>query len=156
MTDTVVIGVGNRYRRDDGVGPEVAAAVEALRLPGVRVLRCGTETTAILDAWAGAWLAVVVDAAAGGTPGRVRQCALDDLAEQRPVSSHELSLRQTYELGPGPGPGSRLGGGGHRRRCRHRPWCGHESGGGRSLPEAVRAVERAVGEQAQKTRHEQP
>ena len=156
LNAAVVIGVGNSYRRDDGVGPAVAAAVEALGLPGVRVLRCGTETTAILDAWAGAGLAVVVDAAAGGTPGRVRRCDLDDLAEQRPVSSHELSLRQTYELA---------------RALGRAPDCvvvvtvdvadtGHGVGlspaVAAALPEAVRVVERAVGDQAQETRHEQP
>lgn len=97
LTRAVVIGLGNAFRRDDGVGPAVAAAVEAMRLPGVRVV-CPAETTAILDAWDGAALAVVVDAARGGAPGRVRQCDLADLVEETPVSSHELSLRQTYEL----------------------------------------------------------
>ena len=98
MTGAVVIGVGNTYRRDDGVGPAVAAAVEALRLPGVRVVRCAAETTAILDAWAGARLAVVVDAAAGGTPGRVRHCGIDDFVEHPAVSSHELGIKQAHEL----------------------------------------------------------
>lgn len=160
MTNVVVIGVGNGYRRDDGVGPAVAAAVDALALPGVRVLHCGNETTAILDAWAGADLAVVVDAtvvdsAAGGTPGRVQQCELGDLAEERPVSSHELSLRQTYDLA-----------------CAldRAPECvvvvtvevadtGHGVGlsaaVAEALPEAVGAVARAVGEQAQKAGHQQ-
>lgn len=98
MTAAVVIGLGNVFRRDDGIGPAVAAAVDAIGMPGVRVV-CPAETTAILDAWAGARLAVVVDAVIGGTPGRVRRCALDDLVEDAPVSSHELGLRQTYELG---------------------------------------------------------
>jgi hydrogenase maturation protease len=98
LTAAVVIGVGNSYRRDDGVGPAVAAAVEALRLPGVRVVHCAAETTAILDAWDGAGLAVVVDAAAGGTPGRVSHCGIDDFVERTAVSSHELGLKQSYEL----------------------------------------------------------
>ena len=95
---TVVIGVGNVYRRDDGVGPAVAGAVEARALPVVRVVRCAAETTALLDAWAGAGLAVVVDAAVGGTPGRVRHCDLAELAEAPQLSSHELSLSHTHEL----------------------------------------------------------
>ncbi len=99
----MVIGVGNTYRRDDGVGPAVAAAVEALRLPGVRVVRCAAETTAILDAWDGAAIAVVVDAtvvdaAAGGPPGRVRHCGIDDFVEHPAVSSHELGIKQAHEL----------------------------------------------------------
>lgn len=98
MTAAVVIGVGNTYRRDDGVGPAVAAAVEALRLPGVRVVHCAAETTAILDAWDGTGLAIVVDAAAGGTPGRVRHCGIGDFVDRPPVSSHELGLKQAHEL----------------------------------------------------------
>ena len=96
--DVVVIGIGNPYRRDDGVGPAVAAAVAALGRRGVRVVTCAAEPTAILDDWAGATLAVVVDAAAGGTPGRVRVGTLEDFAEPVVVSSHDLSVRATYEL----------------------------------------------------------
>jgi hydrogenase maturation protease len=36
----LVIGYGNTLRSDDGVGPRVAGAVGALRLPGVRTLIC--------------------------------------------------------------------------------------------------------------------
>jgi len=36
----LVIGYGNTLRGDDGVGPRVAGAVEALHLPGVRTLVC--------------------------------------------------------------------------------------------------------------------
>ncbi len=36
----LIIGYGNTLRSDDGVGPRVAAAVEALGLPGVRTLVC--------------------------------------------------------------------------------------------------------------------
>jgi hydrogenase maturation protease len=38
--DFLVIGYGNTLRRDDGVGPRVAEAVAALKLPGVRTLSC--------------------------------------------------------------------------------------------------------------------
>lgn len=36
----LIIGYGNVLRHDDGVGPKVAEAVEALHLPGVRTLAC--------------------------------------------------------------------------------------------------------------------
>jgi hydrogenase maturation protease len=36
----LVIGYGNTLRGDDGVGPRVADAVEALHLPGVDTLAC--------------------------------------------------------------------------------------------------------------------
>lgn len=38
--ELLVIGYGNTLRGDDGVGPRVAEAVGALRLPGVRTLIC--------------------------------------------------------------------------------------------------------------------
>jgi hydrogenase maturation protease len=95
----VVIGIGNDHRRDDGIGPAVAAAVAARELPGVRVHRCAAEPTAILDAWEGAGVAVIVDAVMGGVPGRVGRCSLDEVTESATLSSHDLNLRQTYELG---------------------------------------------------------
>jgi len=99
--NSVVIGIGNDHRRDDGVGPAVAAAVAAQRFRGLRVITCAAEPTAILDAWEGAALAVIVDAAAGddAVPGRVRRSSIDDLAGAIGVSSHDLDLAQTYRLG---------------------------------------------------------
>lgn len=95
----VVIGIGNSFRRDDGIGPAVAGEIARQGLPGVRALSCAAEPTAILEAWQGANLAVLIDAAVDGRPGRVRQCTLDDVAEATPLSSHDLGLRQTFELG---------------------------------------------------------
>lgn len=94
----VVIGVGNTFRRDDGIGPAVAAAIARRRPPGVTVLSCAGEMTQIMDAWADARVAVVVDAATGGEPGEVRRCGLDDFVDATPYSSHELSLRTTFDL----------------------------------------------------------
>lgn len=155
MTRAVVIGLGNTFRRDDGVGPAVAAAVEGMGLAGVRVV-CPGESAGIIDAWDGAALAVVVDAAAGGTPGRVRQCDLDALAGETPVSSHELSLRQTHDLARvlDRAPGrvvvvsvdvADTGYG-----------MGLSAAVAAALPDAVRVVERVLGEQVQETRHQQP
>ena len=96
----VVIGVGNQLRRDDGVGPAVAASIAEDCPPGVRVVTCAVEPTAILDAWDGADLAVIVDAVAGAgvVPGRVRRCVVDDVADTGALSSHDLNMVQTYEL----------------------------------------------------------
>jgi hydrogenase maturation protease len=102
MTDTaVVIGIGNSFRRDDGVGLAVADRIAERRLPGVRVVPATGEPAALLEAWAGVARAVVVDAAAGeeSTPGRVRRWSGDDLAAATAVSSHALGLAQTTALG---------------------------------------------------------
>lgn len=102
MTASVVIvGVGNSYRRDDGVGPLVAAAIERLALPGVQVLAGIREPTMVLDAWAGASLAVVIDAAVSSAPtsGRIRRSGLGDVDDTPTVSSHSVDIAETIALG---------------------------------------------------------
>jgi hydrogenase maturation protease len=103
----VVIGVGSAYRRDDAVGPAVAAEVARSAPPGVLVHVLDGEPTGLLEAWTGARLAVVVDALqARGTPerpiepGRVHRT---DLAGAEPVggaaSSHGLGVPEAFALG---------------------------------------------------------
>jgi hydrogenase maturation protease len=68
VTGIVVIGVGNAYRGDDAVGLAVAERLRE-RLPeDVTVRDCEQEPTRLLDAWEGADVALVVDAAASGAP----------------------------------------------------------------------------------------
>jgi hydrogenase maturation protease len=62
MTGTVVIGIGNPYRRDDGVGPAVIARLRQIGLPGVALAECDGEPTRLLDLWEDTDLAIVVDA----------------------------------------------------------------------------------------------
>jgi len=67
MSDVVVIGLGNPFRRDDGLGHAAAAAV-ADRLPATTVVLLDGEATRLVDAWAGKRLAVVIDAVSTGDP----------------------------------------------------------------------------------------
>jgi hydrogenase maturation protease len=70
----VVIGVGNAYRGDDGVGLAVADALRERVPSAVSVVPCEQEPSRLLDAWAGASAAFVVDAAASGAePGTVHR-----------------------------------------------------------------------------------
>ncbi len=59
----LVIGCGNILRSDDGVGPKVAQAVEALHLPGVHTLVCSRLTPELADPIGHAGTTVFVDAA---------------------------------------------------------------------------------------------
>ena len=100
---TVIIGVGNPYRRDDGVGPAVVDRLRARDLPGVRLVVSDGEATGLIEAWDGARLAVVVDAvrAAGPAhPGRVhRLCVYRPPAERgRAASSHGMDMGEAVEL----------------------------------------------------------
>jgi len=75
-SDLLVIGYGNTLRRDDGVGPRVAGAVEGLRLPGVRTVACAQLTPELADPLSQAGAALFVDAAVGHS-GRVRMRRID-------------------------------------------------------------------------------
>jgi hydrogenase maturation protease len=100
-SDVLVIGIGNEFRRDDGVGLAVVAEIARRRLPGVRVMTAVGEPASILDAWTGVPLTVAVDAAmgAGSTAGRIRRWAPGDDPEPVVVSSHALGLPQIFALG---------------------------------------------------------
>lgn len=99
--NVLVIGIGNEFRSDDGVGLAVAAQFAKQRLPGVRVMTAIGEPASILDAWTGIPLAVAVDAAIGdgSTPGTIRRWTPGDEDQPAIVSSHALGLPQTYALG---------------------------------------------------------
>jgi hydrogenase maturation protease len=99
--DAVVIGLGNRYRRDDGVGIVVADELHRLGLKGVRVVTDIVEPMGLLEAWSGAGLAVVIDGAVATpeAPGRVRRCGLSDVAACDGLSSHGVDLVGTHALG---------------------------------------------------------
>ena len=101
MSLTVVIGIGNGFRRDDGVGLAVAEDIAQRNLPGVRVVTDIGDPATILESWAGARLAVVVDAAMGdgSDPGRIRRWTRGDEADAGLVSSHAMGLSEAYALG---------------------------------------------------------
>ncbi len=61
--ELLVIGYGNTLRGDDGVGPRVAEAVGALRLPGVRTLICQQLAPEHAEPISRAGTVVFVDAA---------------------------------------------------------------------------------------------
>lgn len=99
--DIVVMGIGNSFRRDDGVGPAVAAAVNARAIPDVSVLIDAGDPAVVLDAWAGVRLAVLIDAAVvtPSVPGRIHRCTKDQLAGSPAVSSHGVDLATLLALG---------------------------------------------------------
>lgn len=101
LIDLLVIGIGNDFRRDDGVGLAAAQRIAERNLPGVRVVSGISEPATLLEAWNGATRAVVVDASTGANsaPGRIRRWTRSDLQTSAVVSSHELGLAETCALG---------------------------------------------------------
>jgi len=92
----VVIGVGNEFRRDDGAGPAVVARLRGQLPDDVCLLVSDGEPTRLIEAWAGAPLAVIVDAvrAEPTVPGRLHRLVLRraDANVARSASSHGLGL----------------------------------------------------------------
>ena len=68
----VVIGIGNRFRRDDSIGLQVLDAVTP-RLPScVDAVESNGDAIALVATWEGADLVVLVDAVrSGGKPGTI-------------------------------------------------------------------------------------
>ena len=98
----VVIGVGNAWAGDDAAGLLVARMVRDRAPAGVAVIEHEGEPTALVDAWDGAALAIVVDATLGG--GRVGEVRVID-ATHAPLpasftgtSTHAFGLGEAIEL----------------------------------------------------------
>jgi hydrogenase maturation protease len=99
----LVIGIGNRYRSDDGAGLAVARRVRGFDPAGADVLELEGEPTSLLDAWAGARSVVVVDAvSSGGEAGAVHR--FDAVFDPPPApfrhrGTHAVSVGDVIELG---------------------------------------------------------
>ena len=109
----VVIGVGNEFRQDDGVGPEIVNRLSQMVADSVRLVVSDGEPARMIEAWAGADLAVVVDAlqvagtgrpgtgqAGAPAPGRTHRFVIDEVTAEpaSTVSSHGLGLGDAIGL----------------------------------------------------------
>jgi hydrogenase maturation protease len=97
-----VIGLGNRWRRDDAAGLVLAEAVRG-RLPAdVELLLREGEPAGLIDQWAGAAAVWVLDAVSSGAePGTLHR--LDAAREPLPAamfgtSTHHVGLAEAIEL----------------------------------------------------------
>jgi hydrogenase maturation protease len=107
----VIIGIGNEYRRDDGLGPRVIAELIDRQpvdpaLAGVDLRVSDGESLAMLSLWAGAELAVVVDAVRDSRDhaGRIRELVLEDgdevdLTGRPSTGTHDIGFGDTVALG---------------------------------------------------------
>lgn len=96
-----IIALGNRFRGDDGVGPDIADRLRAA-MPGVAIVEGIEDSMAIVNAWSGKALALVVDAAASGAPpGTLHRRDLGAAPLPKELgrcSSHGLGLAEAIEL----------------------------------------------------------
>jgi len=97
----LVIGVGNRDRGDDAVGPVVCDLVAAAGLPGVDTLVFEGTVLDLPMHWGPADRVVIVDAAApAGRPGRVTQvdATAQHLVAPNTASTHAVDVGAAVEL----------------------------------------------------------
>ena len=80
----LVIGIGNAYRSDDGVGPAVARALQTKNLPGVQCKEDPGDTLSLIEQWDTAYTVMLIDAVSSGAePGMIYRfedftaCGLD-------------------------------------------------------------------------------
>src|SRR6266699_1849105 len=62
----LVIGIGNEYRSDDGVGLVVARGLRAKNLPGMLIIESSGDGAALMETWKAAPSVIVIDGAASG------------------------------------------------------------------------------------------
>ena len=97
-----VIGIGNRFRRDDAAGLEVARRVRHRVVDDVRIVELEGEPIDALDVWAAGDEVIVADAVAGS--GAVGTVHLLDASEEpipapfRAKGTHTFSLADVVEL----------------------------------------------------------
>jgi hydrogenase maturation protease len=99
----MIFGVGNDFRRDDGVGLEVVRALKAKGLTGVTLVESDGDATSLIEAWSKADKAILIDAiSSGARPGTIYR--FDALAQPLPVevafhSTHAFGVVEAVELG---------------------------------------------------------
>ena len=101
-SSTVVIGVGNEFRGDDGGGITVVRLLRELLPPEARVIEESGEGTSLLDAWRGATAVVLVDAVqSAAAPGTVYRFDASDNALPSgvfPCSTHAFGVAEAIEM----------------------------------------------------------
>ncbi|MDZ7578312.1 MAG: hydrogenase maturation protease [Candidatus Nanopelagicales bacterium] len=105
MSPVLVIGVGNPYRRDDGVGLAILERLRSQPLDGVEIVEETGEPTALVTRWAGYSFAIMIDAVSSGAPpGTVHRIECSDgnwavPARNSKASTHGLGVAEAVQLG---------------------------------------------------------
>ncbi len=100
---TLVIGVGSRWRQDDGAGLEVARRLRVLEVPTLEVVAREGDQAGLLEDWRDAREVLILDAASSGSrPGTIHRH--DATSGALPAclsrtSTHALGVAEAIELG---------------------------------------------------------
>ena len=98
----LVIGIGNEYAQDDAAGLLVARKLREQVRDNIRVIESGGEGASLMEAWKGAFSAIVIDGVrSGAEPGSIYR--FDAHQKALPVqpfrgSTHAFGLYEAIEL----------------------------------------------------------
>ena len=99
----VIIGLGNDFRSDDGVGLFIARELSKMNLAGVKTVEGVSDGTTLLEIWDKAMHAYVIDAVASGeNPGTVFR--FEPVVEDIPAdyfsnySTHSFNVVESVRL----------------------------------------------------------
>jgi len=98
----VVLGLGNEFRGDDGLGVLAGRRLQEEAWPGVSIRTASGEGTALMDAWQEADAVILVDAVhSGAPPGTLHR--LDAHQQRIPsdffhYSTHAFSVAEAVEM----------------------------------------------------------
>ncbi|MEV4459365.1 hydrogenase maturation protease [Microbispora sp. NPDC049633] len=104
MAETVVAGLGSDLRGDDAAGLGVARRLRGTLPPSVAVVENRGDPAALVEAWSGAALAIVVDAVSSGAPPGTVHMPVHmpvpmPMRSRPPAGSHGLGPADAVALG---------------------------------------------------------
>lgn len=97
----LIVGVGNRMRRDDGVGPAIADRLRDAAPPGWRIVEHNGDGAALMERWKDGAAALIADATrSGAVPGTIVRIAANQ--EKVPAnlfhySTHAFGVAEAVE-----------------------------------------------------------
>lgn len=99
----LIIGLGNDYRGDDGLGLAAVRRLREMNLPGISVLEAEADAGGLLELWQGADTVILLDAVSSrARPGAVFrfEAHLEPLPQKifASCSTHALGLAEAIEL----------------------------------------------------------
>lgn len=103
MNKTLLIGVGNPWRRDDGIGPSLIRLLATSALPAqISLLEHHGEGLSLLDSWQGFTSVLIIDAIHARAPAGTLYC-FDCIRDELPrglfhYSSHQFGLAEAVAL----------------------------------------------------------
>ncbi|MBM4175484.1 MAG: hydrogenase maturation protease [Ignavibacteria bacterium] len=102
MLNILLIGIGNEFRSDDGIGILISRKIKQLNLPNIVVIEASGEGSELIELWKNQKFVIVVDAVnSGSKPGKIFKF---DVTEQSlPIkffnySSHAFGLAEAVEV----------------------------------------------------------